>query len=494
MRRVFGLMALVAMMVGLIAPSLASAQTGTPAAETSGGFGVPVGTSVPYVGSDGAVVGSVTVDSISDPFEGFDSYSPPQRGYHYSLIDVTIANTSNRPLDVSTISFLAVDSDGFVAEQAYISYTDPSITDLDYSATLAPGDSISGALPYSLFGTSTIEQIYFYPTYDRLVTALDLRTVPAEIGTPVSIMNTSGAEAVQVSVDSVMAPFEGYDASSAPPRGSSYVAIQVTVTNTSSSVLSVSSSDFQVVDAEGFLLSSTYVGRTDTTVPDYDYADLAPGASQTGIIVYQIYQGVPVAKVLYGDAYTSLAVVADVAESTATSGAATGAPAAPTATTAAANPTTAAEPTVTTAAASSADCVGVVEWGTDLAERIGRAAALVVPFQSSDVSTLDPVTVRDVGVQLRALGDEQAASNPPAAAVPLNSVLTDQFYYALADAVDQIAGALEQNNAAAAMTSQMTAMGVIKVFDDGGPYDQATQALAAACPAEIQQLDQHSGS
>jgi len=490
MRRVFVLMALVAMMVGSIAPSLASAQSGTPAVETPGSFGVPVGTSVPYIGSDGAAVGSVTIDAITDPFDGFDSYSAPQRGYHYALVDVTITNESNRPFDISTSSFLVVDSDGFVAEQAYVSYTDPSITELDYGATLAPGDSISGVLPFSLFGASTIEQIYLYPSYDRLITVLDLRTAPVAVGTPVSIMNTSGVDAVQVTVDNVMAPFEGYDASSAPARGSSYVALQVTVTNTGAAVLSVSPSDFQVVDAEGFVLSSTYVGRTDTTVPDYDYLDLDPGASQTGIIVYQIYQGVPVAKVLYGDAYTSLAVVADVTETTAASGTATGAPAAPTATTAAAMPTTAAEPTAATAAASSADCAGVVEWGNDLADRIGRAAALVLPFQSSDVSTLDPATVRDVGAQLRALGDEQAASNPPAAAVQLNTILTDQFYYALADAVDQIAGALEQNNAAAAMTGQMAAMGVIKVFDDGGPYDLASQALTDSCPAEMQQLDQ----
>ncbi len=488
MRRIFALMALVAMMVGLIDPSLASAQTGTPGAETSGGFGVPIGTPVPYIGSDGAAIGSVTIDAITDPFEGFDSYSAPQRGYHYALVDVTITNDSNRPFDISASSFLVVDSDGFVASQAYISYADPSITELDYGATLAPGDSISGVLPFSLFGASTIEQIYFYPTYDRLITVLDLRAAPAEIGAPVSIMNTSGVEAVQVTVDNVMAPFEGYDASSAPARGSSYVAMQVTVTNTGAAVLSVSPSDFQVVDAEGFVLNSTYVSRTDTTVPDYNYLDLDPGASQTGIIVYQIYQGVPVAKVLYGDSYTTLAVVADVTESTATSGAATGAPAAPT--TAAAAPTTAAEPTVATGAASSADCAGVVEWGTDLADRVGQAAGLVVPFQTTDVSTLDPATVRDVATQLRALGDEQAASNPPAAAVQLNTVLTEQFYYALADAVDLIAGALEQNNAAGALSGQMAAMAVVKVFDDGGPYDLATQALAAACPVEMQQLDQ----
>ena len=92
------------------------------------------------------------------------------------------------------------------------------------------------------------------------------------------------------------------------------------------------------------------------------------------------------------------------------------------------------------------------------------------------------------------MGDEQAASNPPAAAAELNTLMTEQFYYALADAVDQIATALEQNNAAAAMAGQMAAQDVTKLFDDGGAYDLATQALTTACPNEVNQLDAQAGS
>ena len=191
---------------------------------------------------------------------------------------------------------MGVDSDGFVAQQPYVTFTDASLTALEYADALAPGDSVTGVIPFSLFGDTTIEGILYSPSYDRLVTVLDLRTAPVAAGTPVTILNTSGAEAAQVTVNSVTAPFEGYDASSAPPRGSTYVAVDVTVTNTGSSVLSVSPSDFWVIDADGFVLSSTYVTRTDTTVPDYDYIDLNPGDSQHGMLVYQIYEGVPVAQ------------------------------------------------------------------------------------------------------------------------------------------------------------------------------------------------------
>jgi hypothetical protein len=491
MRRIFALAALVAMTLSLLAPSLTSAQTGTPAAGSTGSFGVPIGTAVPYVGSDGADIGTITVNSVTDQFTGFDQSSAPQRGYHYAIAEITITNTSNRPFEVNPGSFMAVDTDGFVAEQPYITFTDPSITALEYSDALAPGDTVTGAIPYSLFGDSTIQGILYSPSYDRIVTVLDLRTEPVAVGTTVSIMNTSGAEAAQVTVNSITSPFEGFDASSAPARGSSYVAVEVTVTNTGGSVLSVSPSDFWAIDADGFVLSSTYVTRTDTTVPDYDYIDLNPGDSQHGMLIYQIYEGVPIDKIAYGDGYTAIQVVADVdASATTASTPATGAEPVATATIAMAEATIASGTTT----ASSADCEGLVDWGLDLVDRIGRAAELTAPFQTADASTLDPATVRDVATQLRAMGDEQAASNPPAAATELNTIMTEQFYYALADAVDQIAGALEQNNAAAALAGQMAAQEVTKVFDEGGAYDLATQALSTACPNEVGQLDAQSGS
>lgn len=501
MRRIYALGALIALTLSLLAPSLTGAQTGTPAAEPAGSFGVPAGTAVSYIGSDGAEIGTITVNSVTDQFTGFDQSSAPQRGYHYAIAEVTVTNTSNRPFEVNPGSFMGVDSDGFVAQQPYVTFTDPSLTALEYTDALAPGDSVTGVIPFSLFGQTTIEGILFSPSYDRIITVLDLRTAPVAVGTPITILNTSGAESAQVTVNSIAAPFEGYDASSAPPRGSSYVAVEVTVTNTGTSVLSVSPSDFWVIDSEGFVLSSTYVTRTDTTVPDYDYVDLNPGDSQHGMLVYEIYEGVPVAMVAYGDGYTSIEVVADV-DGTSTAASSTTADAAPAATEAtgampAATATVAVvAPTVATdgsTVASSPDCEGLVAWGVDLIDRITRAGQLTAPLQVQDPSTLDAATVREVGTQLRALGDEQGASSPPAAAADLNTLMTEKFYYALADAVDQIANALEQKNAAAALAGQMAAQDVVKLFDNGGEYDLATQAISIACPNEVDQLNAQAG-
>lgn len=479
MRRVFSLAMLVALTLGLLVPSLAQAQSGA-----TGSFGVPLGTAVPIIGNDGTPIGSITVSNITDPFTGFDSSSAPQRGYHYALAEVTITNTGTTPMEVYPNYLMGIDSDGFVAQQPYVGYTDTTLTPLEYTDALAPGASVTGVIPYQLFGSTTLDRLVYAPTYDRQITALDLRTSPVVAGTPVSILNTSGAPMADVTVNGVTDPFTGHDSFSAPPRGSRYILLDVTVTNTGSGVLSVSPSDFWVVDAEGFVLSSTFVTRTDTTLPDFNYVDLNPGDSLQGAIIYSVFEGVPPAQVNWGDGYTTLSVVADLS---AGMGPAQPISQPPAATEVTGAPTAAA---TTAAVASNPDCAGLVEWGLDLLDRITRAGELTAPFQDGDVSDLTAAQLADIAAQLRVMGDEQAASNTPAAAAEINTIMVDQFYYPLADVVDDIATAVAEGNMAGAMTAMQNAQSLSSVFADGGAYDTAADTLEATCPVETHQLNE----
>ncbi len=490
MRRVLALAMLVALTLGIMVPGLAQAQSGTPETDSATTFGVPLGTAVPIVGTDGSPIGTITVSNITDPFSGYDSSSAPQRGYHYALAEVTISNTGSTPMEVYPNYIVGIDNEGFVTEQPYVTYTDATVTPLEYSDALAPGASVTGVIPYQLFGDTTLDRMVYQPTFDRQITALDLRTAPVAPGTAVTILDTTGAPMAEVTVNGVTDPFTGYESFSAPQRGSRYILLDVTVTNTGSGVLSTSPSDFWVVDADGFVLSSTFATRTDQTLPDFDYIDLNPGESQQGAIVYEIFEGVPPAQVTWGDGYTSLNVVADLSAGTGTAQpvsqptvAATGVAGAPTA------PALATTAPTTVAVTGSADCEGLVDWSLDLLDRITRASTLVTSVQTDDMSSVTPEQVTEIATQLRAMGDEQAASNPPAAAAELNTLMVDQFYYPLADAVDEIAAALGDGNMAGMMTAMQNVQGLTSIFADGGPYDAAAEALAAACPAEMGGLD-----
>jgi len=490
MRRMLALAMLIALTLGVLAPGMAQAQSGTPAAAATGSFGVPMGTEVPIIGPDGSPIGTITVSNITDPFTGFDASSAPQRGYHYALAEVTIANTSASPMEVYPNYVMGIDNEGFVTDQPYMSFSDPAMTTMESTDALAAGSSITGVIPYQLFGDTTIQRIVYSPNYDRQITVLDLRTAPVVAGTPVSIMDTTGAAVAQVTVNGVTDPFTGYSSSSAPPRGSRYIMLDVSVTNTGTGVLSVSPSDFWVVDSEGFVLSSSYTSRTDQTLADFDYIDLNPGETQQGAIVYEVYEGVPPAQVSWGDGYTSLNVVADLSAGT---GAAQPVSQPPAATEVAGAPTAAALPTevgTTAAVASSPECDGLALWGVDLLDRVTRASALTSTFQDTDLATVTADQVTEVATQLRALGDEQAASNPPSAAATVNTIMVEQFYYPLADVVDDIATAITDGNMAGAMTAMQTAQGLTSVFDSGGPYDIAAAALTTACPAEVQQMNE----
>ena len=494
MRRVLTLAILVALTLGILIPGIAQAQSGTPTTETTGAFGVPLGTATTIVGPDGAPIGTITVSNITDPFTGFDSSSAPQRGYHYALAEVTISNTGSAPMEVYPNYIMGIDNEGFVTQQAFIGYTDATVIPLESTDALAAGASVTGVVPYQLFGSTTLDRIVYAPTFDLQITALDLRAAPVVAGTPVTIMDTSGAPMAEVTVNGVTDPFTGYESSSAPQRGSRYILLDVTVTNTGASVLSTSPSDFWVVDADGFVLSSTFASRIDLTLPDFDYLDLNPGESQQGALVYEVFAGVPPAQVSWGDGYTSLNVVADLSAGTGTAQPVSQPPAA---TEGAGEPTAPALPTTaatTAAVTSSADCAGLVDWGLDLLDRITRASELTASFQTADISTVTAAQVTDIATQLRAMGDEQAASNPPAAAAELNTIMVDQFYYPLADAVDDIAAAVAEGNMATAMTAMQTAQGLTSVFADGGPYDTAADALTTACPAETEELDASAAS
>lgn len=486
MKRILTFALLLTMSLGILAPSLAGAQTGTPAPGESASAGIPLGTPVPYVSSDGSVLGTITIDALTDSFTAYDPYSAPDRGYRYVLVGATVTNTGTQPFPFDPYYLQAVDSEGFYTTSPYVTFTDPNLTPLAYTEAVAPGATISGVVALPVFATSSVERIVFWPSWDRLITVLDLRPQPAVAGTPVSVIDSTGAAVAQVTVDSVTMPFTGYDASSAPPRGTNYVAAIITVTNTGSGVFSLNPSDVQIVDVDGFVSDPAYVSRSDLTIPDLSYTDLEPGASVQGMLVYPIFAGVEPAQIIFSPGDDNLYVVADLAAGMGS-------------TTVTAPPTAVATESAVVAAAtetpgavaSNPDCAGLIEWGLALSDRVQQANTLVQPLQADDLSTIDPVTLRDIAAQLRVYGDEQAASNPPAAAVELNRVMTEEFYYKLADAVDAIAGGIEQNNMTAILVGKKAAEDVVAAFaEEDGAFATAAAALETACPAELDRLDQ----
>jgi len=129
-----------------------------------------------------------------------------------------------------------------------------------------------------------------------------------------AVLGNSGDPFATVSVDAIADPFEGYDASSAPPRGFRFVMLTVSITNDTDAPIEPSPYAVSVVDQDGFLAQSTYVYRTDTTVPDFPSDAIEPGATETGALFFQVLASSNVAEIVYMPDYRQLYVLAsDVA-------------------------------------------------------------------------------------------------------------------------------------------------------------------------------------
>lgn len=465
------LFALLALSSGPVAFA-ARAQDGSPVA--GGTVGPAVGTAVSWVGNEGTELAKVTVTDIADPFKDYDRSSPPERGYHFVLITVTVDNTGTAPVTVDPFAFDLVDADGFVAHSTGL-YRSADATaanpDLQ-SGDVAPGDSVSGVVGFQVFNGVEIERVVLSPDSSRLVTLVDQRTKRTPLGTAVTVLGTDGTEVAQVTVNDLTDPYQDYDPSSPPQRGSRYVVIDVVVANTGTRTLSVAPYSFYLVDTDGFVVNPTYLNRTDTTdMPDFPGGDLEAGAAMYGIIAFQLLNGTKVDSILYTQsAYDQLVVVGEPA--------AGGAPKPkPT-------PRTATQGTPTTAAASAADCEGVIPWALGSIARLNQVESIIAPISALETQanpTIDPVATRKIADQFQALADDQRNSNPPPAADQLNTVIADAFAN-FADAVNNLADAAELNDQAGIRAAGQQLSDAAKVFDPDGDFTKLETALEAACP------------
>ena len=92
MRRLLVLSLFLTMVAGAFAPAATAAQ------DTGTAIGPAVGETSPIFSEDGNEMGSITVNNIIEPFEAYDAGYEPLRGYHYVIVEVTIANAGSRPM------------------------------------------------------------------------------------------------------------------------------------------------------------------------------------------------------------------------------------------------------------------------------------------------------------------------------------------------------------------------------------------------------------
>ena len=291
-------LSLLAVVMALLAGSLSTVSAQDPATPAAG----EEATASVIYGADGEPEGEVTVSSVVDPFEDFDPSSAPQRGFHYVMAIVTITATADRPVEANSYGFYTVDTDGFMNPVTYLYRAQEStdaIPDL-VSGTIEAGQSMSGAVFFmALDGTSTALVLY-QPSYDRLITAADLRESAVSEGDPVDFLTSDGTPAATITVDGTTSPLK--DFSSPPQRGFEFLGVSVTIENTGTQPLQVDPYTFAVTNAEGFVYNYYGAYRTEegeAQEPSLASAELAAGESVSGLISFQVLAGTEIGVVYY---------------------------------------------------------------------------------------------------------------------------------------------------------------------------------------------------
>lgn len=127
---------------------------------------VQQGDAVSVLDNSGQPSATVTVEDVTLPLKDYDPSSPPQRGFQFAAVTVTIKNVGQTPLDINPYSFTLVDAQGFV-DQYYGVYRtsdaeakNPSLQ----SSTLDPGKSVTGLVGFQMLAGTEPGIILFSPS------------------------------------------------------------------------------------------------------------------------------------------------------------------------------------------------------------------------------------------------------------------------------------------------------------------------------------------
>jgi hypothetical protein len=283
------------------------------AAQEAGPAGAPaVGDTVPFLGPEGSEEARFTVTDLTDPLTDYDAGSPPAAGHHFVLLELAIEATGARPFSLDPNRILLQDSDGYLSSPTSISRGDGAAPELP-AGEIAPGDQVSGVLGFATLNDVSLARVLYQPQRERLLVLADLGASAPALGAPLSLRGPDGADLVRFTAINIDDPFEGYDASAPPARGSHYVLLTVAVENISPRAFTLDPGAILIQDADGFVATAQSIYRgEDATPPDVQYGEIAVDDQSEGVIGFSVLNGAPLARILYAPSSDRLVVLADL--------------------------------------------------------------------------------------------------------------------------------------------------------------------------------------
>jgi hypothetical protein len=264
---------------------------------------------------DGSVAGEMTISEIIDPFEDYNPNSPPQRGFRYIVIMMSISNTGARPLNFNPNHVQLLDSQGYLAGPSSVQLLPESTIVALTAQDIAPGATLTGSIIVQTLLDVGIAEVLYAPASDRAVALARFATDRPELGTAIEVVGNDASIISGIVVRDLVDPFTDFDQGSPPQRGSHYVLITVTLVNPGIRPLRLDPNAFALRDTDGFLVRPTSIRRGDAPPADLQYTDpFAPGDQATGAIGFLVLSGVTLESVVYTPARDRFIEVANLVE------------------------------------------------------------------------------------------------------------------------------------------------------------------------------------
>jgi hypothetical protein len=260
---------------------------------------IAIGEPLTYVDPEGITRGTVTVTEVADPFTEHDPSAPPAEGMRYVLLTVRFEAAADQTFDASPGQILLLDSDGFISYPQYVPRPPEAVMPDLQGQTMAPGNVISGVVPYIVPATARLQQVVFQPSYDRLLGLAELApgSGPA-IGDAVPYTDAEGGSATITS--RIEDPFTGYDPAYPPPADQRYVVLVEAFDNVGQRPYYADPYDFALRDVTGLLFQpgSVYL-PADATMPLLESQTMSPGDHVSGLLGFTVPASAQLQDVLY---------------------------------------------------------------------------------------------------------------------------------------------------------------------------------------------------
>lgn len=276
--------------LGLIFASLPAAAAQDNEAPTLPGFG----DAVAWTDESGNTIASATVNDVQNDFRDYGQGYGPEYGYAYTLVDISVVNSSDSAIILEAHTFVLVDDQGRGYNR--LNFSGAGVETFNDDLPLAPGESAELTLGYSIPAHLNATMFAWSPGTEQIHYVV-LTTVVNEnsaiawgVETPSVFTDEFGNVVASFQITDINEDWTDYSDFYEPEDGGRYMTVNIAITNETDRPVDIERYDFTMMFADGRDTSAASVKVKDGVEqePFRERIALQPGESTEVMIAFEL--------------------------------------------------------------------------------------------------------------------------------------------------------------------------------------------------------------